>query len=872
MYYLLSKTSARFTVPLLFLIIAGMLGLYSCISEKQSSNLRISSSPVEIEWQLISNFEPDNNLRAALTLINSGDKPIPAEGWALYFNSIRILNTDSFPAEFKVSHIGGYFFKLEPTEHFEPIEAGERLDIEYLARYFAIKKSDAPEGFYFVFDDGSIETVETVTVAPMDGPEQANRSPNDNIPVPTPEFTYEENERLEQLHPSEIIKVTPTPAGLTSGEGSFSFQDRAQIYYHPSFEKEAGFLATSLREQLEIDVNVEPADETGDNSQQGIFLNKSDGDFSTEESYSLDITSESVRISADAEPGIFYGIQSLRSLIANRDSESHEIPAVSIQDEPAFSYRGMHLDVARNFQDAGSVKQLLDIMAIYKLNKFHFHLTDDEGWRIAIDPLPELTQVGGRRGHTETEEDYMIPVYGSGPDPAPGNSFGSGWFSRQEYIDIITYADERHIEVIPEIDMPGHARAAILAMKARANRFLKDGDTDAAGEFRLDEPEDESSYRSVQNYTDNVVNVCSESTYRFLELVIDELAAMHKEADVPLNSIHMGGDEVPHGAWEESPDCATLMEEREIENVRDLQVYFFTRVSDLLQQRNISMGGWEEVAFREIDGNQEINPDFTDALVPYVWSNVWGGDTEDRAYRLANAGFPVVMSHASNFYFDFAYNKHWREPGFYWGAMFATETPFSFQPFTLFQNAENTNYGDPLPANYFEDKVQLQENARSNILGLQGQLWTETVNEERLWEYMVMPKLLGLAERAWQGQPRWAQEADSTAREQMRLEAWNEFANRIGHTELARLDRLYPEINYRIPPPGAVIEEDQLRANISLPGLTIRYELDGSEPTETSPEFTGPVDISENDRPRLAAFSTTGRSSRTVEAVRTDTR
>lgn len=827
-------------------------------------DLQIGPSPVEIEWKLISNFEPDNKLRAVLTLINNGDEAIPAEGWSLYFNSLRILDIDSFPEQFRVSHINGYFFKMEPTEQFEPIAPGEHRDIEYLASFFAIKKSDAPEGFYFVFDDESIETVESVKVHAFETPEQTNRSPNDIFPVPTPEYTFNKNERLKTLDRSEISHITPTPAERTPAEGYFQFSNDIRVYYDQDFESEAQFLADILRDEHDKEVELTHNQES--DLQPDIFLMQSGEAGISSEAYQLDVTSGSIKISSSEAPGAFYGVQSLRALIDSRDKDMDSINVVSIADEPAFPYRGMHLDVARNFQSVASVKRLLDIMAQYKLNKFHFHLTDDEGWRIAIDQLPELTEIGGRRGHTESEDYYMIPVYGSGPDPAPAASMGSGWYSRVEYIDILKYAAKRHIEVIPEIDVPGHARAAIIAMERRAKNFDQEGDTISAEKYRLHDPKDQSTYRSVQNYTDNVINVCRESTYRFIDLLIDELVDMHQEAGAPLHMIHMGGDEVPHGAWEKSPLCNTLMQEMDIENVRHLQGYFFGRLSDKLEDRGLKMGGWEEIALREDDdGASEINPDFINTTTPYVWSNIWGGGTEDRAYQLANEGYGVVMSHASNFYFDLAYNKHWQEPGFYWAAMLTTEAPFSFIPFNLLYNASENNYGQPLADNHIDEMVRLNENARKNILGLQGQLWTETVNEEGRMEYMALPRLLGLAERAWAGEPEWSKAQDAEAMEKERLAAWNEFANRLGSLELPRLDQYYDNIQYRIPTPGAIIRDDILHANISLPGFIIRYETDGSEPTMNSPLYTGPVDLNGINRVKLAAFSTTERSGRVVE-------
>jgi len=858
---LLSKSFLRFSLPIIF-IMTFIASLFWYGNQKQEG-LQISASPVEIEWKLISNFEPDNKLRAQLTFVNSGEGQIPADGWALYFNSIRILDPGSFPDDYKVSHIGGYFFKLEPSETFQPIEPGERRDIEYLARFFAIKKSDAPKGFYFVNADDSIETVESVLVHPFETEEQIHRSPGDNIPVPTPEFTYRKNERLGKMGRHDLSPITPAPKMIEFADDYFEFSDEILVYHDPEFSHEARFLADILTEFYGIEAEV--TDNRNGERRPDIQLARPGNEFNSAEAYRLDVSSSAIVIASDEPAGAFYGVQSLRSLISNQPGEAKRIQAVSIEDEPAFPYRGMHLDVSRNFHQVDAVKRLLDIMSIYKLNKFHFHLTDDEGWRLAFDALPELTEIGGRRGHTETEDEFMIPVYGSGPDPTPGASMGSGWYTRDEYIDILKFAAERHIEVIPEIDVPGHARAAIIAMERRAERLMEAGDSEGANQYRLHEPEDESVYRSVQNYTDNVINVCLESTYQFMSLVIDDLVDMHHEAEAPLTMIHMGGDEVPRGAWEKSPACNDLMHEKGIENARNLQGYFFNRLAGKLDTYGLKMGGWEEVALSEDDeGVSGINPDFIKSTVPYAWSNVWGSGTEGRAYKLANEGYKVVMSHASNFYFDFAYEKHWQEPGFYWGAMFDTEAPFSFMPFNLFRNAEKDSYGNPLAEDYFDGMVSLNADARENILGLQGQLWSETVNRPERLEYMIFPRLLGLAERAWEGEPEWSEISNRDEMDEKRILAWNEFANRLGQLELPRLDRYFGDIQYRIPPPGAIIIDGKLHANISLPGFTIRYDLDGNEPTADSPLYDGPTELNGGNIVRIAAFSTTGRSGRPV--------
>ncbi|MDZ7718479.1 MAG: family 20 glycosylhydrolase [Balneolaceae bacterium] len=859
MNFTLTKAYLFFTT-LTLLLIAGCSSQQENDDSQYSLSKEINHSPIEITWNLISNFEENNQLRASLAFRNTGSETFTPAGWTLYLNSIRVLDAESFLPEFEVTHISGDFFKLEPTDSFNPIPAGEEFVKEYKAQFHAIKKTDAPQGFYFVYDD-RIEEVTEVSVEPFVGEEQVNRNQGDNLEIPTAGSRYRENEQLTTLTPDQVSKITPTPSSLEMGDGSYELTNGITISYAQDVLEEAEYLSSLLSEEYNIENTVEQLN--GEWNGSGILLNLDPAVDENEEAYSLQITDDGIELSSSGNAGIFYAIQSLRSLISNRDSGDMELAAVQIFDQPGFDYRGMHLDVARNFQDKESVLRLLEVMGMYKLNKFHFHLTDDEGWRLAIDELPELTEVGGRRGHTETEEHFLAPSYGSGPDPTPGESFGSGWYSRDEYIEILQFAGQRHIEVIPEIDVPGHARAAIKGMEVRFNRLSEFGESEQAEMYRLADPADESEYMSVQNFDDNVMNVCRESTYNFMGLIFDEVIAMHEEAGVPLNMIHVGGDEVPEGAWTESPACDLYMEEHSIDKAADLFGHFFTRLESMLEERGLQMAGWEEVGLDEDHSGPKEDAEYKENVVPYVWSSIWGSGREDYAYMLANAGYNVVMSNASNLYLDMAYNKSWQEPGFYWAAMFDTKDTYSFIPYDLYKNAEHDNYGNPVDPSQYDDAIQLSETGRSNILGIQGQLWSETVNEPQRWEYMVLPRLLGLAERAWVGNPSWGEMENLTQLRSERDAAWNEFANRVGQYELDRLDNIFNDINYRLPVPGAVIEDGVLMVNSAYPGLEIRYEINGT-PNSDSPIYQGPVEINEGDSVTISIFNSAGRSSRKV--------
>jgi hexosaminidase len=825
-----------------------------------------------LHWKVGSNFIEGNRFSSDLVIVNESGTILHGD-WSLYFNFMRLADTESISSPFKLTHINGDFYKVNPTDRFEPLQPGEELKFSFEAFGAAIKEIDAPDGAYLEFEDGRIVPVKII-VGQFEREEQMNRSPNDKFPIPTPEFVYEQNSYLSQLPAEKIGKIIPSPVRITENAGSFTITRRTVIHYQQEVEREARFLAEALVPLLNNRLSIIEGGASSEN--HGIQLSVGDIEVAGAEkepgdrAYNLQITEGGIKIIGSDPPGVFYGLQSLRALIPPEvwasSGNSITVPSVTIEDAPGFEYRGMHLDVSRNFQSVETVKRLLDIMAFYKLNKFHFHLTDDEGWRLEIKAFPELTEVGGRRGHTHDEREHLIPSHGSGPDPDPAASMGSGWYTQDEYIDILRYAKERHIEVIPEIDVPGHARAALVAMKARYDRLIGEGRAEEADRYRIHEPEDESVYMSIQRWKDNVINVCQESSYRFLGVVFDEIIEMHRSAGIHLSSIHIGADEVPRGVWVDSPKCRTLLDETPgLDSIDQLQVWFFGRMKEMLEQRGVVMSGWEEIALvGYYGGEKELNPAFAGAAMPYVWSNVWGAGTEEYSYKLANVGYKIVMCHASNFYFDFAYNKHPEEAGLYWGAFVDTPDPFGFIPFHLYKSGVMNQMGHPIPENAYDGLQALTEEGRKNILGLQAQLWGETFRSPERLEYMVVPRIMPLAERAWVPEQEWMVIGNRTERLEALKIAWNEFSNRIGQRELLRLDSMNGGYQYRIPPPGAVIREGKLMANVSYPGLVIRYTLDGNDPTVDSPRYELPVELEGDHTVKLRTFDTRGRGSRIV--------
>ena len=530
------------------------------------------------------------------------------------------------------------------------------------------------------------------------------------------------------------------------------------------------------------------------------------------------------------------------------------------------AYRGMHLDVVRNFQKKEDVINLLNLMSFYKLNKFHFHMVDDEGWRLAIDGLPELTEVGSKRGHTKDESDMLMPAYGSGPFADPATSNGNGFYTKADFVEILKYAKERHIEVIPELDFPGHARAAVVSMKARYNKYIK---TDAAKakEYMLHDVNDKSEYLSVQFYKDNVVNVGMESTYKFLGKVVDEVVKMYTEAGLTLNMVHTGGDEIPKGVWEKSPVCVDFMAKSDkYKTAHDLFYYFVDRFSTILAERKIATGGWEEIGLRkQLDENDEEviapNKDFMGkGFVPYVWNTVWGWGCEDRGYQLANAGYKVVLSNVNNLYFDLSYDKDPYEPGYYWGGYVSERTAWEFVPYNIFLTAKLDRMGGPIAADFAKDKEKLNAKSKSNIIGIQGQLWAETVKGHEAMEYMAFPKIISLAERAWNAEPKWASIAKPEDRQKAIDAEYNKFSNTLAKRDLVRLEYISnsKKLNYRLPAPGAKVVNDTLYMNTEYPGFVMKYSVDG----KTWLEYKTPTPVKSGTTVSLKLVAVSGRESR----------
>jgi hexosaminidase len=812
---------------------------------------------LQLQWELKGDVFADTRDRGAsqavFTLTNGGTQPLPARGWAIYFNALLPPAPGSEKGGVVIERVIGELFRMVPDASFRGLAPGQRAAFEYRTGLMG-NVTQAPVGPYIVFDENPAKghAIRNYTALPFERPDQQGRPPR----VVTPEARYDKNAAIRDLPADSLPPILPTPRLLQMKEGTLKLDRLPVISAPPNLRAEMIFAASLF--------DAPAAD--GWSGKLTLELGAVEGQ-SSPEAYELEVGPAGIRIVGNSRAGVFYGLQSLRSLLppAGPASAGFVLQAMRVVDAPRFSYRGLHLDVARNFQPKPSVLRVLDLMARYKLNVLHFHLTDDEGWRIEVPGLPELTEVGARRGHTLDSASCLPPAYGSGPDV--DQPFGSGFYSRSDYIEILKYAAARHVEVIPEIEMPGHARAAIKAMDARFRRLTASGDAASARQYLLSEGGDRSVYKSVQDFPDNVMNPAQDTTYAFIEKVVGEMVAVHQEAGVPLRNLHMGGDEVPAGVWEKSPAAQALLKKNGLSSVDDLWFVFYGRVEEILKRRGIPLSGWEEIGARKtrLDGRPVLipNPGFAGrGWRAYVWNNVPGWGAEDLAYRLANGGYQVVLAPVSNFYLDMAYSRNPEEPGLFWGGFVDVDKPFDFIPFDYYRNIREDARGNPLPSGVFAAKDRLTDYGRAHIVGLQACLWSETLREEGRLDYMLMPKLLGFAERAWAPDPDWARETDAGKAAELYREAWSRFVNVLGKRELPRLDREGRVVNYRIPTPGLKVVDGAVLCNLQLPGFTLRYTTDGTEPPATSPAVEGP--IAAGGVIRVAAFNGRGRKGATA--------
>ncbi|HSG52652.1 MAG TPA: family 20 glycosylhydrolase [Rheinheimera sp.] len=812
----------------IFLLLCIPLSLRAALNQTQLAQF---ASQAQLQFSVQSNLLPEPmRFSGAIDIYNGSNIALTAkEGdWQIYFHFIRRIEPMTQHG-LMIEPVQGDLHRIRPTADFAGLAPQQRLSVtfesapwmasytDFMPRAFIVAAGLSPE----IFSNTNTEDLQQF-VKPLETAEQLSRNfaEADQVPIVDAARRYATNQSLnavaKQLNSQH--RIIPTPSQAAISNETLQLTAHWQIRFAADTESAARFLQQAIAKQgLALGLRTDTEQDTN----QTITLSVDNTLALTAEGYQLSITDTRIGISGKDKAGVFYAVQSLLALLQTSGNELL-LPLADIKDQPRAPWRGMHYDMARNFHGKDVTLRLIDNMARYKLNKLHLHLTDDEGWRLQIPALPELTEIGAKRCFDLTEQQCLLTQLGTGPF---ANGTGNGFYSSADFIEILRYAAERHIEVIPEIDFPGHARAAIVAMKARYNRLVAAGDTKGAEHYLLSDPADTSSYLSVQNYTDNSANVCLDSTYQFIDTVLHELQHLYQQAGLTLTTYHMGGDEVAKGSWVGSPACQQLISNTNSVNaISDLKAYFVSRVARLTQQYGLTLAGWEDGLMYDQLNTFERDRFGTQQVIANAWDNIWEWGVADRAYRLANNGYKVVLSPGTHLYFDHPHEANPQERGYYWATRFISlDKAFGFMPDNLYANADTTRSGAPisdLPVLVGRALPALEQ--PQNILGIQGQLWSETVRTAEQLEQMIYPRMLALAERAWH-KAAWEESQDNNAR----LNDWQSFAHRVSQVELNKLQS--GGSSFYLPPPGAMVKNGQLHFNSSLPELTTECSADAGK-------------------------------------------
>lgn len=774
-------------------------------------------SPVLLRWESRGGEEAVHRI----TIINRSADSLTAP-WSLYYGSIAPVLRTYQGSPVVAEQLCGSHHRFRTADKCPSVAPGDSLVVIFGGRFVDLK-SFYPEGCYFVRElpDGS-ETVPCdveLDFIPVHDREAEKR----NVLYPTGDRIYVMNERLAGAEAPGDYDILPDFKSVRHTGGECRISSRFDVLADDGFENEAGI----LRERLAAFENGNCREVTT------VYMDfPADGRDFGEEGYAMAFSSDSVLLTASAPHGMFNAVQSLMSVFAGHNPP-FAIAAAEIEDAPDLRYRGLHFDVARNFTSKDNVMRLIELVSRYKINVLHLHLTDDEAWRIEIPGIEELTGVSSHRGHGKDESECLCPAYGSGWNAFDEASAGNGFYTCGDFIEILQYAARHHVKVIPEIDMPGHSRAAVKAMEARYRRY-RDTDPDKAREYLMSDSLDTSVYRSPQDYHDNVMNIGMEGSYNFTRKVFDCLYDMYAAAGVPLEYVHVGGDELPRGAWTGSPEAYRFMAEKNLSDVHEMKDYYVRWLNDYLARKGVKLAGWQEIVMLP-DGRHPDPATCMENVLAYSWNTIPGDGLDEIPYKLANAGYSVVLCNVTNLYFDLAYNRHHSEPGHNWGGYVDAVSSFNTLPYNIYNSIRNAD-GSLAAASVRCCKESLRESARANIAGVQGQMWAETFRSFSMVEYLLFPKLFGLAERGWNAEPEWGRVEDKALYDR----ALRQYYARIARVEMPLLAA--DGVHFRVSPPGLTVRDGLLYANTPEPGAVIRYTLDGSEPDMDSPVWTEAVD------------------------------
>lgn len=782
-------------------------------------------------------------LKGRLILENRGGEAVPAgSGWSLYLHSIRrILQLDS--PDFAIRHITGDLYQLTPTAGFQGLAAGQKLELPLIDEYWLLQESDVLPRPYVVVEGQPPALLQHDSsddasyLLPLTGDNWKNPA-GEQRPLATPEQRYHTFvPRGLQLSAAQVAKRT-IPAVMRQQAGSGQVQFSGLSLNLSGLDPAQRQALADRAAQLGLRANGAPV--------AGMVAGtKLPADIAVSGGYRLSIGQQGVKVEGYDAAGVFYGVQTLLGLVPQGGGA---IPAMTVEDAPRYAYRGMMVDLARNFKQLATVRRLIDQMAAYKINKLHLHLSDDEGWRVQIPGLPELTDVGARRCHDLSETRCLLPQLGSGPD----NQSGGGYLTRADYIDLVRYAQAHFIEVIPEFDMPAHARAAVVSMEARYRKLMAAGQPQAANEYRLLDPQDQSNTLSVQFYDRHTyLNPCVPGSQRFVSKLVSEVAAMHREAGQPLQTWHFGGDEAKNillgggfqdvsgsdpgkgkvkmaqqdKPWGRSPACQALVSSGQIKSVDDLPLRFARQASGIVAGQGIAaMGAWQD----GVHGAAGASDFATAHTLVTEWDTLYWGAAQS-ASDLANKGFKTVLAMPDYLYFDFPYELNPREHGYYWASRDTDSYKvFSFAPDNLAQNAE------VMPDRQGKPFAVTSSAAPARFAGMQGQAWSEIVRTDAEFEQRVYPRMLALAERAWH-KAAWERpyQAGETYQlgvthlvDKAALNAdWQQFAAVLGWREAPKLEKA--GVRYRLPMPAVQPGSGPYAVATEWPGARLQYSTDG---------------------------------------------
>ncbi len=510
----------------------------------------------------------------------------------------------------------------------------------------------------------------------------------------------EKNPYAETQNVASDYKVVPLPMKMETQKGRFLLNDKTRIYADASLVKEAEFLKEYVQLQTGVAISVAEG-----KTSSGIVL-AIDPNIAEEEGYKIDGNTTMITITGKNPQGVFYGIQTLRQLItevvAENGQKDYVIPSAKIEDAPRFAYRGMHLDVGRHMFPMEFIKKYIDLIALHKMNRFHWHLTEDQGWRLEIKKYPKLTEVGAWRAETAIGKNFPH-AYEGATFKGDGKRYG-GFYTQEEAREIVKYAADRHITVIPEIDLPGHMLAALASYPELGNGTA---------------PYKVAEYWGVFDQ----ILAPKEETFKFLEDVFTEVIDIF-----PSEYIHVGGDEAPKKEWKESAQAQEVIKQLGLKDDTEpnpvdgkkhtkeekLQSYFITRVEKFLNSKGRQIIGWDEILEGGLAPNATV----------MSWRGVEGGLTA------AKAGHKAIMTPGGYCYFDHYQNE------------VDAETKQPYLSICCLTTVEKVYSYDPIPAEFTPEQAKL-------IWGVQANLWTEYIHSPAQAEYMVAPRMTALSEVQW---------------------------------------------------------------------------------------------------------------------------